>query len=486
MAARTVRTDKFVAAMCRQSYYHFFLEFWPIIAAEKLVPSWYIRRLCEELQLLSERVFRDEPKEHDLIWNCPPGTSKSSIVSVLWQPWVWTRMPSARFITGSYSERLALDLSRKSRDVVLSDKYRALFPEIELRTDQNTKSYFVNAQGGMRYAVGVGGSVMGMHAHFIAVDDPIDPLESLSDLLIAEANTWMSETLPSRKVNLMLTPTVLIMQRLHQNDPTGSYLESGIPVKHFSVPCDTTWEVKPPELKLNYVDGLLDAERLPEQALTAAFDRLGEAGYAGQYGQSPTPRGGALFKVDKLLYKNPTEVPDKWRRGPVRYWDKACLVGSSSWTVGVKMALDHQERIWILDVVRGQWSSGDREEMILKVAAADGRKVRIGVEQEPGSGGKEQAEEAARRYARKGFRVTIDPVRASKEQRAGGDQGQNRPDTFSVYVNTGSVFLVAALWNRTFVEEMRYFPRSKYKDQIDAASGAFSLLTQARYRIGAL
>ncbi len=473
--ARKVRTDKFTAAMCRESYYSFFLHFWPLVAAEKLVDSWYIHKLCDELQDLSERVFLDQPKTHDLIWNCPPGTSKSSVVSILWQPWVWTRMPSARFITGSYSERLALDLSRKSRDVVVSEKYQTLFPEIKLREDQNTKSHFANTQGGMRYATGVGGSVTGMHAHFIAVDDPIDPLASLSDLMLLEANTWMKETLSRRKINIMLTPTVLIMQRLHQDDPTGNALERKAPVRHCCVPCDTSCEIKPESFRQFYSeDGLLDPIRLPRSALEDAFDTLGEAGYACQYQQSPVPRGGAMFKVDRLNYQ--TTAPTVWKRGPVRYIDKASTKGGGAFTVGVKMALDQQDRVWILDVIRGQWDSGTREQIILNTAELDGKKVKIGLEQEPGAGGKESMENTVKRLALRGFRTIVDKPTGDKELRA---------DPFSAYVNLGKVVLLNAPWNRTFVEEMRYFPRSKYKDQIDAASGAFAVITKQRLRVGA-
>lgn len=474
--ATLTSTDRFEARMCQDSFYQFFLTFWSTIAAEKLVPSWYIKRFCEELQYISERVFRDDPKEYDLIWNCPPGTSKSSVLSVLWQPWIWTRMPSARFISGSYSERLALDLSRKSRDVVLSDKYQRLYPDIQLRDDQNTKGYFANKNGGIRYAVGVGGTVIGMHAHFIGIDDPIDPQAALSDLMLADSNAWMSETLSRRKVNVMLTPTALVQQRLHQDDATGNHLARGTPTKHFCLPGDDSWEIKPPELKDQYVDGLLDPIRLPQAALHEALQTLGEWGYAGQYGQNPVPRGGAMFKVDRLHYES--VLPTKWKRGPYRYWDKASsLKKRSAFTVGVKVALDYEGNIWILDVERDRWDSGTRERRIIQTAKLDTKLVRVVIEQEPGSGGKDSAEATVLRLTQLGFRASVDRVTGDKELRA---------DLFSQYVNMGKVVLLNGLWNNAFVEEMRFFPRSKYKDQMDAASGACSKTTKSHLRIGAL
>lgn len=384
-------------------------------------------------------------------------------------------MPSARFISGCYSERLSLDHSRKSRDVVLSDKYRALFPDIKLRHDQDTKGYFANTLGGMRFATGVGGSVTGMHAHFIDIDDPLDPLGALSDLTIAEANNWIIETLGDRKVDKMLTPTAMVMQRVHQNDPTGMWLERGGRIRHICWPADTTWEVKPESFKEFYsAEGLLDSRRLPREVLEEAQSR-GESYYAGQYGQSPIPRGGAMFKVDRLHYAS--IPPSHWKRGPFRFWDKAGTKGGGAFTAGIKGAIDFEDRLWILDMQRGQWDSGTRERIILDTAKLDGRKCRVGVEQEPGAAGKESAENTARNLTLSGFRCVCDKATGDKETRA---------DPFSVYVNIGKVVILTAPWNRVFVEEMRFFPVSTYKDQIDAGSGMFANLVKRRIKVGAL
>lgn len=470
-----VSADKFVSEMCRKSYYQFFLEFWSVISEEKLVASWYIKLLCDELQEVSERVFANQEKDHDILWNCPPGTSKSSCVSVLWQPWIWTRMANARFISGSHSERLALDLARKSRDVVTSEKYQRLFPEIQLREDQNAKSHFVNTRGGMRYAVGVGGSVTGQHAHFIAVDDPIDPQGALSDIILAEANHWMNEVISRRKVSLVLTPMITIMQRLHQDDPSGNQLTKKKKIRLFCVPCDTSWDIKPEYLKQYYSNGLLDPIRLPQAALDEAHDDLLDVGYACQYGQRPIPRGGAMFNCDKFSIG--TVAPRKWKKKPIRYWDKATIAGGGAFSVGVLGAMDMFGYFWILDVKRGQWNSGERERIILETADMDGSDVTIWQEQEPAGSGKEVAEDAVARYTLEGYRAHADKVTGSKELRA---------ELLSQYVNSGKVFLLEASWNKNFLNEFQFFPRSKYKDQVDATSGCFSRMVRKKQRIGSI
>lgn len=469
--------NAFVADRCRASYFQFLQTFWHVVTPERLKLNWHIEKLCLELQTLSERIFEDLPRLHDLIVNCPPGTSKSRIVSVLWQPWTWTRMPSFKMITGSYSERLSLELARLSRDVVQSSLYKALFPGIDLREDQNTKGLFVNTHGGWRFSTGVGGSATGFHAHAIAVDDPIDPQGALSDLVLAEANSWMKETLSDRKVDKQLTPTVLIMQRLHQNDPTGHWLDRGGRIRHICLPADDTWEIKPPEWRGYYVDGLLDPVRQPREPVLSEALARGDEYYASQYGMNPVPRGGALFKVDNFRMENLVNTPKKWKRNPMRFWDKAATAGGGAKTAGVKMALDEYDDVWVLDMVLGQWNSGDRERKLLETARLDGKLTTVGIEREPAGSGKESAERSAKMLALAGFPSWINRVTGSKEIRA---------DPWSVMVNQGHVHIVRGPWNHAFIEEHRYFPFSTFKDIVDASSGCFCGLTRRRLRIGIL
>ncbi len=170
-------------------------------------------------------------------------------------------------------------------------------------------------------------------------------------------------------------------------------------------------------------------------------------------------------------------VPKEWKRGPVRYWDKAIsLSHRAAWTVGVKMGLDFQDNVWILDVKRGRWNSAEREMMILITAKSDGKRCRVAMEQEPASSGKESAENSAMMLSLEGFRVVLDKVTGDKEIRA---------DTFSVAVNAGRVILVPGPWNPIYVDEMRFFPNSRFKDQMDASSGGYGQLSKKKLRVGA-
>ena len=122
--------DLLEASLCRDSFYDFVRLFWHIIIPEEPIYNWHIEYLCQELQEIAERVFRGETKKHDLVINISPGTTKSTICSVMFPAWVWTRMPSCRSICASYAYSLAMDLSRRSRDLVQSKKWIRLFGNI--------------------------------------------------------------------------------------------------------------------------------------------------------------------------------------------------------------------------------------------------------------------------------------------------------------------------------------------------------------------
>lgn len=462
-----------IASICRDSFYDFFLTFWETIVPETLVPNWHIKYLCDELQIVAERVFAGKPKEYDLLINISPGTTKSTICSIMYPAWMWTRMPSIRCICGSYAGSLSMELSRKSRLVIKSQLYTELYPEIYLSNDQDTKGHFANTAGGSRYATSVGGSVMGMHGHVIVIDDPIDPQSARSDTALEDANTWIETALPTRKVDKAVTPTILIMQRLHQSDPSGKMMEQPN-VKHICLPATESDLIKPKVMRKFYTKGLMDTERLSRKVLAENERMLGQYHYAGQFNQNPIPDGGGMFKIVKLKLSPLAAIKIKTGK-LVRYWDKAGSHNRGCYTVGVKMCQDIYGGFWVLDVVRGQWESQERERIIKETTELDGKECIVWIEQEPGSGGLQSAQDTIRNLA--GYSVYAERPSGDKTLRA---------DPFSVQVNNGNVGLATAMWNGDYMDEMQFFPDSTYKDQMDASSGAFGQLCVTRRVIGAL
>lgn len=326
------------ASICMDSFEEFCKEFWECIPGTgqtELIWGWHMSLMCRELQEIAELVFANQPRKHDAAINVPPGTSKSSICSVLFPCWVWTRMPEARFICASHTAELVMDLANKSRDVIRSAKFQACFPWLTLKHDHDAKGYYGNSQGGSRLACTVGGKTpTGFHAHFIIVDDPIDPQGAMSELELKSAAHFMTNVIPTRKVDKEVTVTILIMQRLHRQDPTAIMLEiaqksEAFPVRHICLPGEIkeSWDVQPPELRSLYSpEGLMDPNRLTWPVLRDLLIRLGPYGYSGQIGQSPTPAGGGMFKE---VYFNQRIKAAPYHAKRIRYWDRACLVGST-------------------------------------------------------------------------------------------------------------------------------------------------------------
>jgi len=466
------------AELCRRDFFYFLQYFWPVVSNDPPVWNWHIKYLCSELARMARQVANREPKQYDLVINIPPGTTKSTVCSVMLPVWCWVNWYWMCFIVASYSGALALEHAEKSRDIVRSDRFKALFPHLSVKKDKDTKSNFrivrhskgeVVRPGGNRYSTSVGGTLTGFHGHILIVDDPVDPNRAVSEKELQSANRWIDQTLSTRKADKEVTPVILIMQRLHQNDPSGHILRSWKGVRLICLPGEIQnyrEQLQPPELCRYYVNGLLDPVRMPWKVLEDMQAELGQYGYAGQVGQHPVPPGGGMFKVEHFQIATQLPLPIDIVE-TVRYWDKAGTEGGGAYTVGVKMCKLNNGKFMVLDVRRGRWSSDERERIIREVAEVDGSGCVVYVEQEPGSGGKESAEGTVRNLA--GFHVEIDRPTGNKVYRA---------DPYSVQVNAGNVVLLQGGWNEEFIEEHRFFPHGTYKDQVDAAAGAFNALAK--------
>jgi len=330
--------NKAAAELCKRNFYYFVQEFWEIIIPEDPIWNWHIEYLCNELQVIVETVAKRESKLYDLIINIPPGTSKSTIVTIMLPVWAWVIDPTIRTLSASYSGSLSMDHATKSRDIIRSDKFLRYFPNLEIKKDQDNKTHYKNNQGGERYATSVTGTVTGFHAHLIVVDDPLNPKEASSEVERTNANNFMDMTLSTRKVSKSVTPTILVMQRLHQKDCTGNWLEKeGKMIRHICLPGELSNDIKPIELKEKYVNGLLDPIRLSETDLKNLKIDLGSYGYAGQIMQTPSPLDGGIWqKWLKPIHKSlmPKELLQLGSDWDLAYTEKETNSASAYVTAG--------------------------------------------------------------------------------------------------------------------------------------------------------
>jgi hypothetical protein len=342
-----LRPEAVRAEACRRSLFRFIQEFWDLIIDEEPVWNWHIPLICAELETLFWDVLARRRKSYDLLINIPPGTTKTTVVSVAFPAWAWVaraprgfcppveraaelRAPEGsdprpsganmRFITGSYAQDISLKASGLSRDIIRSDRYRGYFPEIALRQDQDAKSDYANTLKGSRFSTSTNARAYGTHAHIIIIDDPIDPEQATSELESLRANEFL-DNVRTRTVDKRITPIILVQQRLGENDPSAHLKETARAVRHLRLPATDDYPVEPAELRRHYDDacGMLDPVRMDGSVLADMRRVLGPYKYAGQFGQDPRPREGGMFQ--KHWFDVVDAAPDGGVE--VRGWDLA-------------------------------------------------------------------------------------------------------------------------------------------------------------------
>lgn len=191
---------------------------------------------------------------------------------------------------------------------------------------------------------------------------------------------------------------------------------------------------------------------------------LGSYDWNSLYQQRPAPPEGGMFK--RQWFDVVGAAPRQAAR--VRAWDKAASDDSGDYTVGVLLARDHKGIFYVEDVIRDRLSDLGREKVIRQTADADRAKygdVKVWIEQEPGSGGKDSARMTVRGLA--GHSVHVERPTTDKVVRAG---------PFAAQCEAENVRLVAGEWNAAYISELASFPYGSHDDQVDASTLAFNKL----------
>lgn len=446
---------------------------WEVIEpAQKYVHGWHIDAVCEHLEAITNNQI------NRLLINIPPGTMKSLLSNVFWPAWEWGPMglPATRVVAASHEQGLAIRDCLKMRRLITSEWFQDRWP-VDLTGDQNAKTHFENKDTGFRLACPVG-SMTGRRGDRVIWDDPHSVEASISDQHRNTALRVFDETLTTRLNNPDSSAIIIIMQRLHEDDVSGHILDKDLGYEHLMLPMEFESD-RQCITSIGFVDPrseegeLLFEERFPREVVERDKKVMGEYAAAGQFQQSPAPRGGGMFPVEEFVI-----IPSIDRSliaESVRYWDKAgskqkgTQASKKPHTAGVLMHRLKDGRFVVEDVQRGQWEALEREKKIKTVAQFDSSDTNVWIEQEPGSGGKESAQATIRNLA--GFKIRSECPTGDKELRA---------DPYAVQVQGGNVFLVKGDWNKSFKSEHEVFPSGKVKDQVDAAAGAFNKLAIAQ------
>ena len=117
-----------------------------------------------------ERVARGECKR--LIINMPPRHTKSEFASYLLPAWFLGKFPHKKVIQTAHTAELSVGFGRKVRNLVDSEVYRNIFPNLSLSADSKAAGRWNTSKGGDYFAIGVGGAVTGKGADLLIIDDP--------------------------------------------------------------------------------------------------------------------------------------------------------------------------------------------------------------------------------------------------------------------------------------------------------------------------
>jgi predicted phage terminase large subunit-like protein len=412
----------------------------------------------------------------------PPQHGKTELVSVRFPPFWLAHRPEDPVILTSYGASLAHTKSGEARDVMESPAYQRLFPEVCTdQTSRSKESWRIAGHRGGLIAAGVGGPITGFGAALGVIDDPFENWEqAYSQTVRDRVWNWWRSTFRTRIWED--GAIILIMTRWHEDDLAGRLLQDqGEKWKVLRLPAlaETQEERDENARRLGRAIGKPDPlNRFPgeplcplrysKETLEDIREDTAEMAWAAEYQGVPRLGEGNRFKREWFTIAG--EVPAGARF--VRYWDKAGTAGGGAYSAGVLLATA-DDLFYVVDVVRGQWSSAQRERVIKQTAELDRQRfgqVQIWVEQEPGSGGKESAEATIRNLV--GFPVFADRVTGSKDVRL---------EPFASPAEVGNVKLVRGPWNWDWLEEMCAVPSGRYRDQVDATAGAFNKLAQPRY-----
>lgn len=287
----------------RGTLHEFVRQSWHVIeGGRQLRDGWALGAVCEHTQAWVVGEIRD------LLINIPPRMTKSTTCSVCLGPWAWIDHPEVQFMYLSYSDKLSMRDHRKSRQLIESQWYQARWGEsYALAHDQNTKVRYDNSKGGYRVQTSLTGTVTGEGADRIVLDDP-NSMSDLSEAGLATVESFWTDVMPTRLNDARTGGTLIVQQRGHERDLSGTVLKEGgfvhlrLPMEYEpEKPCIT---VKlPSTLGKKWRDPRIDKgellwpERIGAEELAQIKKRLGsQYNISGQLQQRPSPGEGGIIK----------------------------------------------------------------------------------------------------------------------------------------------------------------------------------------------
>ena len=420
-------------------------------------------------------------KYRRLLINLPPRHMKSILTSILYPAWRLGRDSAAKFICISYSDDLAHDLSNLTRKAMRSMRYRSIFPA--LRLEKFAVDYIRTAQGGYRYAVGVGSHITGFGADEIIIDDPIQPEDANSETSKRTYQSWLASSVLTRFNDPNRGKLILVMHRLVPDDPSAIFEPTADHVIKLPLIAEKREIVRR--------KGRIIFQRNPGDPLNtkildlAAIERLRASipahVFASQYQQRPTAGGSGMLSIDKWRRYDPA-IASKFEL-VIQSWDiGATTTGNASvcTTWGLTKNVGSRDVIHLTDVQRLRLELPEVLTAI-KVANTRDRPALIIID-ERGVGLR-----IYQQLWRDGFRHVSGSTATSDTLERNGQPGvrpsASKIDRFgraALEIADGRVLVPTfAPWLEVFLNEVAGFPNIADKDQVDSMTQLVGVLDNA-------
>ena len=412
-------------------------------AAPGIVLIWasYLDLLCAKLA----RVVSGECR--NLIITMPPRHLKSICVSVILPAFFLGQNPSAHVLCISYGQDLAKTFGEQTRAVMESEIYRRIFGT-RLKSARQAAHALQTTAGGSRRATSIEGAATGLGADLMIFDDPQKPHETLSDAVRSSTNQQFENTFMSRRNHPGMSRTVIVMQRLHEDDFVGHVLGLGDEWEVLNLPAIAEADEA---LRFSTFMGdflyqrpqgrPLHPERIPIAELNLIRDTVGEAVWTSQYMQRPAPAGGGLVNTAWFKRYNEADLP--------RAFDRII-----------------QGRIYLLHVFRNRLNFPELKRAILQ-QDAQFKPTQIIIEDE--SSGTALVQD-----------LRNDGLYRAEAYKPRGDK-KLRMAQQAIRIENGSVYIPQeAHWLTEYLHELAVFPNGKYKDQVDSTSQALDVIGNSK------
>ena len=431
-------------------------------AVRRSLTDW--ARLCgyepathHQLILAEIEAFFDDPDLDLLMLHAPPGSAKSTYVSILLPPWWMARNPGANILAATHSAEFAMRWGRRVRGLI-RDRGNQL--GVMLDPSNSASDRWALTHGGEYYGVGAGVGISGFRADLALADDLFGNREDAwSDPIRVKRWDWWRDDFGNR-----LKPgakRLMMNTRWHEEDVAGRVLEQVakddvrakvIDIRAIAEPGDVLGR-KPGELlwandpSYDYPSYLRQRQRELSPMMWAAL-----------FQQRPAPEEGAFFKRE--WFRKPTRPrPPLTRMKLFGASDYAMTAGGGDYTTHLVGAIDEDDDMWLVEVWRDQTKPETWVESLLDLM----QKYRPlawaeeNVQITSGIGPYIDSRQRQRKIycAREQF-----PTRGDKAMRASSIRG--RIALRGIYVDE------SAPWFGAFIHELLGFPAGKHDDQVDA------------------